>query len=98
MEENMYQLQIEHPVPDYDMWKRAFDSDPVNRKAMGVRNYRILRAVDNPNHVIINLDFDTAQQAEALLAAMREVWKSVEGKIMLNPQIKLSEIVQSTTI
>jgi hypothetical protein len=40
---------------------------------MGVRNYRILRPVDNPNFVIIDLDFDNAQNAEALLAAMREV-------------------------
>ncbi len=21
-------VRIEHPVPDYDAWKRAFDSDP----------------------------------------------------------------------
>jgi hypothetical protein len=68
-------------VPDYNNWKRAFDIDPVNRKKMGVRNYRILRPVDNPNFVIIDLDFDSAQNAEALLAAMREVWKDVEGKI-----------------
>lgn len=74
-------MRIEHTVSDYNNWKRAFDSDPVNRKKMGVRNYRILRPVDNPNFVIIDLDFDSAQNAEALLAAMREVWKDVEGKI-----------------
>ena len=28
----MYILQIEHPVPNYEGWKKAFDSDPVNRK------------------------------------------------------------------
>jgi hypothetical protein len=22
-------LRIEHPVPDFDGWKKAFDSDPV---------------------------------------------------------------------
>jgi ribosomal protein L35AE/L33A len=94
----MYQLHIEHIVPDFDNWKRAFDSDPVNRKKMGVRNYRILRPVDNPNYVIIDLDFDSAQNAEALLAAMREVWKEVEGKIMMNPIVRISEIVQNTPI
>lgn len=94
----MYQLHIEHIVPNFDNWKSAFDSDPVNRKKMGVRNYRILRPVDNPNYVIIDLDFDTAQNAEALLAAMREVWKEVEGKIMLNPIVRISEIVQNTPI
>ena len=24
-------LRIEHPVPDYDAWKEAFDSDPISR-------------------------------------------------------------------
>ena len=94
----MYQLRIEHTVPDYNNWKRAFDSDPINRKKMGVRHYRILRPIDNPNYVIIDLDFDSAQNAEALLAAMREVWKDVEGKIMMNPQVRISEIVQNTMI
>ncbi len=94
----MFQLHIEHPVPDYDNWKKAFDSDPVNRKNMGVHNYRILRSIENPNYVTIELDFETAIQAEALLNAMRAVWKNVEGKIMMNPQVRISEIVQESTI
>jgi hypothetical protein len=94
----MYQLRIEHAVPDYNNWKKAFDNDPVNRKKMGVRNYRILRPVDNTNYVIIDLDFDSQKHAEDLLAALREVWKNVEGTIMVNPQVRISEIVQNTTI
>ncbi len=43
-------LQIEHPVPSFDAWKKAFDSDPVNRKQSGVRRYRVLRPIDNPNY------------------------------------------------
>ena len=27
----MHILRIEHPVPDYDAWKEAFDSDPISR-------------------------------------------------------------------
>jgi len=98
MEENMFQLHIEHSVPVYENWKRTFDSDPVNRKKMGVRNYRILRPVDNSNYVIIDLDFETAQQAEALLAALREVWKDAEGRIMMDPKVRISEILENTTI
>lgn len=29
-------LRIEHGVPSFEGWKKAFDSDPVNRKKMGV--------------------------------------------------------------
>lgn len=91
----MYILRIEHPVPNYEGWKRAFDSDPVGREKSGVRRYQILRPVDDPNYVMIDLEFDTASQAEALLAAMRVVWGRVEGTIMMNPQSRIVEAVET---
>jgi hypothetical protein len=94
----MYNLYIEHPVPDFENWKKAFDNDPVGRQKMGVIAYQILRAVDDPNYVFIDLQFETAQQAEALLAAMRNVWKQVDGKIIMNPQARISEIVETKKI
>src|SRR6478672_9818004 len=74
-------LRIEHSVPDFDGWKAAFESDPVGRERSGVRRYQILRSVDDPNYVMIDLEFDTKGEAEALLAGMREVWGRVEGTI-----------------
>lgn len=91
----MYILRIEHPVPDFAGWKQAFDSDPVGREQSGVRRYRVLRAIDNPNFVLIDLEFDTASQAESLLAAMRTVWSRVEGTIMMNPQTRIVEVVET---
>lgn len=90
-------LRIEHPVPNYDGWKRAFDSDPVGREKSGVRRYQILRPVDNPNHVIIHLEFDTLSQAEALLATLRDVWRNVEGKVMMTPQVQIVEAMETKT-
>jgi hypothetical protein len=90
----MYMLHIEHPVPDYIGWKAAFDSDPVGRIKMGVRRYHISRPLDDPNFVMIDLAFDTASQAEALLAALRNVWKDADGKIIFNPQARISEVVE----
>lgn len=91
----MYVLRIEHPVPNFEGWKQAFESDPVGREASGVRRYQILRAVDNPNYVLIDLEFDTLHQAEALLAGMRNVWGRVEGTIMMNPQARIVERVET---
>lgn len=90
----MYILRIEHPIPSYELWKQAFDSDPVGRRKMGVRRYQILRPVNNPNHVMIDLEFDTAKEAEDLLAAMRTVWSRVEGTIMMNPQAQIAETIE----
>ena len=88
-------LQIEHPVPNFDAWKKAFDSDPVNRKQSGVRHYRILRPIDNPNYAIIDLEFDSVDQAEGLLAALREVWRGVQGTIIESPHVRIVEAVES---
>ena len=90
----MYMLRIEHPVRDFDVWKNAFDSDPVGREKSGVRRYRISRPQENANYVLIDLEFDTEKQAEALLAAMRVVWGRVQGDIMMNPQARIVEIVE----
>ncbi len=94
----MYILSIEHAIPDYANWKRAFDSDPVGREKMKVRRYQILRPLDNPNYVMINLEFDTAGDAEALLTAMRAVWARVEGTIMTNPKAQIVEVVETKTL
>lgn len=94
----MVVLRIEHPVPNFAMWKQAFDSDPVNRKQSGVRRYRVMRPVDNPNYSIIELEFDTVPPAEALLAAMRQVWSRVQGTLIEAPQVRISELVESTEL
>jgi hypothetical protein len=91
----MYILRIEHPILDFDGWKKAFDSDPVGREKSGVRRHRVLRPVDDAKFVMIDLEFDTAREAEALLAAMRVVWGRVEGKIMVNPQARIVEVLES---
>jgi len=91
----MYILHIEHAIPDYDGWKRAFDSDPVGREQSGVRRYRILAPVDDPHYVLIDLEFDNREQAEALLSAMRGIWAKVEGSIMFNPQARIVELLEA---
>ena len=91
----MYILRIEHPVPNFDGWKTAFDSDPVGRERSGVRRYRVLRPVDDANYVMIDLEFDTARQAESMLAALRTLWGRVEGTVMMNPQARIVEAVET---
>ena len=94
----MVVLQIEHAVANFGGWKQAFDSDPVGRQRMGVRRYRIMRPVSDQNFAIIELEFDTVSQAEALLAAMREVWGRVQGTLIQSPQARITEIVETVEI
>ena len=88
-------LQIEHKVPSFDGWKKAFESDPINRKKSGVLRYRIFRPTDDPNYVIIDLEFDSLNEAEATLGALRNLWGKVEGTIMVNPQTRILNLVET---
>ena len=90
-------LHIEHPMRDFDTWKKAFESDPAGRERSGVRRYKILRPIDDPNYVMIDLDFESARSAEAFLAAMREVWRSPKAAPALagSPQTRIVEVVES---
>ncbi len=91
----MIRLHIEHPTPDFDGWKHAFDSDPAGRKKMGVRRYQVSRDVDDPNYVMIDLEFDTREQAEGLLRAMQGVWGRPDHSISRNQQARIVEMVES---
>lgn len=88
-------LRIEHSVPDFTGWKHAFDSDPVDRKGSGVRRYQVLRSVDDPNYVMIDLEFDTLEDAEGLLTKMRRVWSGDGQRVMRNPQARIVDSVES---
>jgi hypothetical protein len=76
-------LQIEHSVRDYEAWKRAFDGDPLGREDNGVRRYRIVRPTDDPNYVAVDLEFDSAEAAEAFRSRLQGLWGRMEGELGL---------------
>ncbi len=94
----MAMLRIQHSVPNFAGWKRAFDDDPVDRKGAGVRRYHVHRSVTDPDFVMIDLEFDSVAQAEALLAKLRHLWAGPGGAVMRNPEAWIVETVESTTV
>jgi hypothetical protein len=91
-------LRIQHTVPTFDAWKQAFDSDPVNRKAGGVRRYQIHRSVADPNFVMIDLYLDTLAQAEAFLQSLSRLWNGPGKAVMKNPETWILETVESAEV
>jgi hypothetical protein len=89
----MHVLRVEHVVTDFDAWKEVFDEDPIGREQNGVRRYRILRPTDDPNHVMIDLEFDSSSDAEAFQAKLRDVWGRVDA--VRDPQARVVEEVES---
>lgn len=91
-------LRIQHAVPDFDGWKRAFDGDPMDRKGSGVRKYQLHRSVADPNFVMIDLEFDTLADAERLLEKLRHLWAGPGGSVMRNPEAWIVETVESRRV
>jgi len=91
-------LQIEHEVLNFDGWKKAFENDPVNRKKAGVRHYKIYQKIDTPNFVVIDLEFDNLKQAEDMSSALKTLWERVDGKIMINPKLRMLNLIESMDI
>jgi hypothetical protein len=91
-------LRIQHVVPNFDGWKRAFDSDPIDRKASGVLGYHVLRSVADPNFVMIDLEFDSTSEAERVLEKLRHLWAGPGGAVIRNPEAWILETIESSAV
>jgi hypothetical protein len=91
----MHTLRIEHRVQGYDRWKQVFDSDPADRKGSGVRAYRVMRATDDPDLVLIDLDFDTVEAARAMHQKMLGIWAGPGKAVMVEPTARVVETIEA---
>ena len=88
----MTTLHIEHAISDFDRWLAAFERFADARTQAGVRAQRVQRPVDDPNYVVIDLDFDTIDAAQHFLGFLQtRVWPSPENAPALAgaPQTKI---------
>lgn len=90
-------LHAEHAISDFDTWKAAFDRDPVRREQSGVRRYRVVRPLDDPNYVIMDFEFDTRDAALAFDETLHALWGSRAAAPALRgrPQTRLVEAVET---
>ena len=91
----MITLRIEHKIANYDGWKKAFDSDPINRRQSGVKHYRVYRPIDDTNFIIIDLDFDNLEKAQAAQVALLNIFPKIEGTLIFGVQIKIMNVIES---
>jgi hypothetical protein len=88
-------LQIDHRVGDFERWKEAFESDPVGRETGGVRSYRISQVASDPNHVVVDLEFDTTAEADAFAEKLRALWSEAgPGLGLESPTARTIELVE----
>ncbi len=76
-------LHIENTVHDYATWKQAFDTFDRFRLDGGVRSHRVSRNVEDPHEVVVDLDFDTVEQAAAFAQRLQKVWATPRSRAEL---------------
>ena len=69
-------ILVRHKVEDYAKWKPIYDEDGVVRKAEGSKGSQLFRNADNPNEVIVLLEWDDLGKAKQFAQSprLREVW------------------------
>lgn len=76
----MATLHIEHPITDLETWLAAFGRFAEARAQAGVTEQRVHQPVDDDHYIYVELDFDTADQAEGFKSFLEtKVWSSPEA-------------------
>jgi hypothetical protein len=76
----MATLHIEHGITDLQSWLGAFGRFGEAREKAGVNAQRVHQPVDDDKYILVELDFDTAEQAEAFKGFLEtNVWSNPDA-------------------
>jgi quinol monooxygenase YgiN len=72
-------MVVSHTVKNYDVWKKGFDEDELNRSASGLTLRALARGTNNPNQVYVFLNIADLQKAKGFAASpkLKEVMQKV---------------------
>jgi hypothetical protein len=71
MMESRHLLTIIHPVPDVDRWTAVLLRESAkDRPRRGLLRRKAYRSLDDPNEVMVQLEFDSAESAQAFLPSI----------------------------
>lgn len=63
-----------------------------------MKRFRVYRPIDNELHVIIDLDFEMLEQAEAAQIALHKIFENIEGNLIFGAKTTIINIVEETEL
>lgn len=69
-------LMIEVDVPNYTEWKTKFDAGAPVREKAGVKVLSICTSVENPNHILVVEEAESAQVAHDFVTVLKSRQKA----------------------
>jgi len=91
------QLRMRYELDDYDAWRTVFDKDPLDRAGSGAVGHRISHDVDNDAAVLVDIDFDSLEQARTFRDRLRELWKDPSMPATARAEVWITEITEQTS-
>ena len=58
-------LSVRHTVADYAAWKAVYDNHGASRKEHGATRDQVLPSVDNPNELLVLIEFGSIAEAKS---------------------------------
>jgi hypothetical protein len=94
----MIHVLVRHTVRDYAVWKRVFDNFFDNRVAGGELRWRISRMVDDPNSLVLDFDWDSAENARRFFDSPPLKAEMMQAGVVEPPEIYfLEEVAKGET-
>ena len=91
-------LHIEHQISDLNTWLEAFAKFAPAREQAGVTAQHIFQPVDDPNYIVVQLTFETAEAATNFGTFLQNVvWKTPEASPALVGQPKAIVLTEVPT-
>ena len=73
-------LHIKHAISDLDTWLSAFKRFAEVRRQAGVRGERVQRPIGDARYIVVDLDFDTLEEADSFRRFLEtQVWAVPEN-------------------
>ena len=80
-------------VEDYDEWKSDFEGYHTQRAEHGGQSYQLFQAADDPNEIIILIEFDTEENARGWTKYLQGEEESTESG-MSSVEISYLDLVE----
>jgi len=95
----MAYVLIEHRVADYETFKEVYQDDADRRRRFGSLGGHVFRAGDDPQNVIILLEWDTAERARDFATSL-ELHQAMEWSTsnVSTPRVTVLEHVMDSPV
>ena len=90
-------ILVRHTVQDYAKWKTVYDEHGATRRANGSRGAQLFRSADNPNEMVILMEWDDLQKARQFAgsADLRQAMES--AGVVDRPDVSFLEEIERSS-